>query len=55
MNLKHFLSWLTMKRIFKRFMTPNLALTDESVVVYDDLVEGMNQLSYPVIKGIVKK
>lgn len=53
MNFKHFVTYLRQDDVFKRFKVPSLTVSSRSIVTLDQLEEGMNQMSYPMMKGIV--
>lgn len=51
MNFKHFLGFLRTENIFRKFKVPY----EENDVTLDELTAGMEQLGYPVIRGVCKK
>lgn len=50
MNFKEFAGWLLYDDVFKKFVQPYKATS----VTIEDLETGLNQLGYPMVKGIAE-
>lgn len=55
MNFKHFVTYLRKDEIFDRFHVPRLTSSKRRAVTLEQLEQGLNQMNYPMMKGIVSQ